>query len=290
MVGHQPTESKGTARSDLICDGLWLSSSFVCEQAGKPTPGVWLLGYDPYKKAYKGICVGSEDPSPSTMDARYDEKTKTWEFTGSGPMGAFKSTATIKDQDNIVETVTCTEGTKVTKVEITHKRAKSAVAAMDAGATVAKAPTKEHEELLKTVGEWDAVMKMSPEPGAPAMELPGTERVVPIRNGRYVWSDFKMQWQGKPFEGHALCGYDTAQKKYVTYWFESTSPTVAESSGICDSHKKAMTMTGTSRDMNGKPVTTREVTTSKDDNTRLMQMESKGEKTESFEITFKRKK
>lgn len=43
---------------------------------------------------------------PPAADARYDEKTKTWEFTGSGPMGAFKSTATIKDQDNIVETVT----------------------------------------------------------------------------------------------------------------------------------------------------------------------------------------
>jgi hypothetical protein len=288
--GGQAIESKGTQRCELICNGLWLKCAINGQHEGKPYQGLWLLGYDPTKKSYRGIWVDNNEATVSNSEGRYDEKAKTWQFTGSMPTGDFKTTVVLKDADNYVETGTCTQDGKETKMEITAKRAKGALTAEAAATTPPKPPTKEHEELLKTVGDWDATMKVSPAPGAAPVEMPGSEKVIPICDGRYVWTDFRMQWEGQPFEGHALMGYDPTQKKYVSYWFDSMNPVVSESAGTFDPSKKAVTLNGTSRDKNGKPTTTKEVCAWKDDNTRHMTMECKGEQNESFELTLKRKK
>ena len=47
-----------------------------------------------------------------------------------------------------------------------------AAAAVEATMRPAKAPTPALAELYRTLGEWDAVMTLSMEPGAPPVELP----------------------------------------------------------------------------------------------------------------------
>jgi hypothetical protein len=285
----KPTESKGTETAELICGGLFLKSVMEGECEGKQMHAMWLLGYDPFAKQYKGVCVSNHDSSPSPVTGRYDDKTKTWEFSGTNAQGPFKSTCLFKDANTMVETCVGTVDGKESKMEISRTRSKTALA-RNAAAPVAKAPSKEHEELWKTIGQWDAVLKMAPAPGAPVAEMPGSERVVPICDGHWVWSDFTMQWQGRPFEGHALAGYDPTQKKYVSYWFDSMNPVPNEAIGTYDPASKTTTLIGSARDQNGKPATSKEVTTWKDDDTRHMKMEVKGENNESFEIIFKRKK
>jgi hypothetical protein len=159
---------------------------------------------------------------------------------------------------------------------------------MDASGNGDKAPSPEHAVLLETVGDWQATFTMAPQGGAAPTEVKGTEVVVPVCGGHWIWTSFSMPWEGKPFEGHGLIGYDPAQKKYVSFWFDSMSPTAMQASGTYDPKTKTCTMTGTARDKDGKPLTTKEVTTFKDDDTRHMKMECKGAEPESFEITYKR--
>ena len=292
-------EAKGVERAELVCNGLWLKSLVTGELAGAPFAGVWVLGYDPSKKVYVGVWGCNTEPAPCQSEGRYDAKTNTWEFTGSGEMGSFKSKLVMKDADNSVETCECTDPSgKPSTMVITRKRAKAVAA--DAGAKAGKAPTKEHEELLKCVGEWEGTFKMAAQPGAAAKEPKDaketpteakcTEKVIPICEGHYLWTNYAMDFMGGPYEGHALVGYDATKKRYVSYWFDSMTPTFMASSGTLDPKTRTLTMTGTSVGHDGKPRATKEVDTWKDDNTRHMAMEMKGDNdTEGFEITLRRK-
>lgn len=292
MPGEEPTTSTATETVRLICNGLWLESTMSGEYGGQPFQGKWIMGYDPGAKQYVGVWVDVQSASPMTSHGSYDSKTKTWRFAGTGSMGDFTSTVKIDNPDSFVETCVCKDPSGVTStMEITRKRATRVAAATGASAKPVAEPSAEHAELLRAVGEWDTVMKMTMDPSAPPLVEKGTESVVAICDGRWVWTDYRQSFMGAPFEGHALMGWDSEAEKYVSFWFDSMSPTWNPSSGTYDAAKKTFTMNGTSRDPSGKPATTREVTTWKDANTRHMKMEVTGEQgTESFEITFTRRK
>ena len=105
-------------------------------------------------------------------------------------------------------------------MEITRKHPE-ANSPVDAAAMKISAPTKEHQELMRTVGLWDATIRMKMAPDAPWEEEKCTERVTAICGGKWFWSDFEGHMMGMPFEGHSLVGFDTAKSKYVSYWFDS---------------------------------------------------------------------
>ena len=125
-------------------------------------------------------------------------------------------------------------------------------------------------------------------PGVPATTDKGTERVTPILGGKWLWVDFNGQFMGTPFEGHGLYGYETAQKKYLSYWLDSCGGTIATSTGAYDEKSKTMTLHGTGIGEDGKPMTFTETITNKDADTRHMRMDCKGEKPSTMEIAYKR--
>jgi len=283
----EPIEAKGREHAELVCGGLWLKATMAGEMAGKQHEGIWLLGYDPAAKVYRGICADNQESTPTHSEGRYDPKAKTWMFSGTNSMGRFETTAVVKDDDHMVETGTCVENGKESKIEITRTRTKGAQP-KDASAGGGD-QAADNGELAKLVGRWEAVMKASPQPGAPATDMPATETVVPVCGGRYVWTDYRMKWEGQPFEGHALMGYDPAKKQYVSYWIDSMTPTASQAAGTMDTAKKALVLEGTSKDMQGKPQKTEQTFTWKDADTRVMKMECRGEQSENFEITYRRK-
>jgi hypothetical protein len=288
--GEEPMVSKGSEHAQLVCNGLWLKATSRGEFQGQPHAGLWLMGYDPHQKAYHGVCVDSHDASPAISQGRYDEKTKTWKFSGSNAKGKFDMTCVVKSPDQMTETGTCTQDGKEHKIEVTRTRAKTAQTS-EASMELQKPSGKEYEPLAKMVGQWDAVMKMAMAPGQPPQEMKGTETVVPVCGGKFLWSDFRMEFMGQPFEGHALYGYDPLQKKYVSFWIDSMHPTLSQSSGSYDAASKSITLSGKSRDHAGQPTTTKETSTWKDDNTRLFKMESTGaDGPHGFEITYTRRK
>jgi hypothetical protein len=140
------------------------------------------------------------------------------------------------------------------------------------------------------VGEWDAVVKMSMDPSQPPSEEKGTERVTSLCDGRYVWSDFRGSMMGAPMEGHCVIGYDESAKEYVSYWFDSMSPTWAKSTGRSGSDSKALSLQGRFVSPMGTPMTMKEVMTFEGNDNRQAQMEFSGEQgTQKMEISYARK-
>ncbi len=288
---EKASESKGSEHAELICNGLWLKSTVNGIYQGAPMEGVWIAGYDPHKKVYTSVWVSSceQDTGACTLTGRYDERAKSWEWNGTTPHGAMRSTLAFKDQDTTVETcyMVGLDRKETQCMEITRKRSKTA----GAKEAAAKAPklSAQQEAMLKEVGVWDATVKAMP-PGQPTTEEKATEKITAVCDGHWLWSDFNGQFMGMPFEGHALYGYDAAQGKCVSWWIDTMSPVAAQTSGAFDPAKETCTLEGSSVDENGKPIAIKEVITWKDDNTRHLQMEFKGaDGTSKLEITYKRK-
>ena len=76
-------------------------------------------------------------------------------------------------------------------------------------------PGPEHKKLQPFVGDWTFTMKMWTDPSQPPAELKGTIERKWILDGRFVQETLKSEFEGKPFEGLGLLGYDHAQKKFT---------------------------------------------------------------------------
>jgi hypothetical protein len=291
---EKPTECDLTETGELLCNGLWLKWSSDGVMGGEPCQGLWLVGYDPFGKKYTSFCLSSHESRPSELAGSHDAKTKAWSWSGECETGSITSTVTWKDADTMVEVVRMTPpgATEPQTMTITRQRSKTAAASASrsGGADpVAQADlAAEQKDLLRLVGDWDAVVKMAIDPAQPPSEEKGTDRVRSICGGRYVWSDFHGKMMGQPFEGHCVVGYDTNAKEYVSYWFDSMSPTWAKTTGNGDA--KSLTLQGRFLCPMGTPMTMNEVMTWKDADTRQAQMEFSGEQgSQKMEITYRRK-
>lgn len=290
---EKASETKGTERAELICNGLFLKSTVHGTFNGQPFEGLWVAGYDPFKKVYTSVWVDSNEGCMCTSTGTRDAAKKTWEFSGETPQGPMRSQVTFTGADTFTEKcfTKSPEGKEIAMMEVSRQRAKGAVAApVEAAAKIAKPASKELEELHKSIGEWDAIVRYKMSPDAQWTEEKGTEKVTAICGGKWLWSDFRGQMMGQPFEGHALIGYDQNKKQYVSWWIDSMGPAGMTSAGTFDAAKKGVVMTGSSICQDGSPMTSKEIHAWKDANTRVSTMEFQGkEGTMTMEITYKRK-
>lgn len=272
---EQPTESTGTDKVELVCNGLWVKWTMDGTMNGQPAQCLGLVGYDPFAKGYKSIWVSSGDEAPMLADATFDEKTSTWTFTGTCKHGAMRSVYVLKG-DTAVETVYMTPpgGTEVRSVEITRTRVKGGVP-RDALTKVAKveaaSTAKELAPLAASTGSWAATVTMAM-PGQPPTTEKGSEVVRSTCNGRWTWSDFTGQMMGMPFEGHALTGYDPDKKEYVSFWIDSLSATHAMTTGTFDPATKAFRMAGNCLCPVGERMEMQQTHTQPDADTRNLKM------------------
>ncbi|MEZ6096182.1 MAG: DUF1579 domain-containing protein [Pirellulaceae bacterium] len=98
----------------------------------------------------------------------------------------------------------------------------------------------EHEVLKKDVGTWKAEMKMWMAPEMPAQEMAG-EEVNRMVGDLWLVSDFKADFGGMPFEGHAIMGYNPEAKKYQGSWIDSMTPAAAHMEGEFDKESNTLT-------------------------------------------------
>src|SRR5690606_7022267 len=119
-------------------NGLWVKTTIdsECKANAQGFQGLWIAGYDPTTKKYRGVWVSSMDEPCSESEGTYDAATKTWTFTGSSPQGDFRSVAKIVDADTVVETcyMKTPDGNEVESMRIDRKRQKAAPAAHSTGA------------------------------------------------------------------------------------------------------------------------------------------------------------
>jgi hypothetical protein len=287
----KPTETKGSEHAELICNGLWLKSVLNGTWMGEPWQGVWIAGYDPYQKKYVSIWISSDDQEcgVSVGDGSYDPKTKSWTWTASTKMGDMRSTLAWKSADESIETcyMKGPDGAEKQCMQIVRTRAKGPIAA-ESSAKAAKPPAKEQLALHRAIGNWEASSKMVMTPGMEPNVEKATENVTPICNGRWLWTDYKSSFMGMPFEGHAIVGYDPNEKKYVSFWFDSMSPSYMRLAGECDKSGNLSTLEGTCIGETGEQVAVKETFTWKDDDNRVMVLDFQGGA--QLEITYRRKK
>ena len=138
--------------------------------------------------------------------------------------------------------------------------------------------------LKDSVGKWKAELKMFDPSGGEAGTSTGTE-VNEMIGDNWLISRFEADFQGQPFKGVGLIGYDGDAKKYINHWVDSMGATMANFSGTYDAKTKTMTMTGKDQMGEGK-----HTTLIKDAKTRVFTMYSKPDGTDDFvkvmEITY----
>ena len=150
-------------------------------------------------------------------------------------------------------------------------------------------PGKEHAELKKLEGVWDAVMKMaqSPEP------MPGVATYKMECDGMWLTSDFRMDVPGFKFQGRGTDGYDLNKKKYVGIWVDSMSSGPMIMEGTHDAATKTTTMTGEGPGQDGKPEKFKTVTKHIDPDKmhfELFMIGADGKETSAFTIDYSRRK
>jgi hypothetical protein len=293
---EEAVTATGIERAELVCNGLWLKSSIDSTFKGAPFQGIWLAGYDPFKKKYSSYWVSSDtqECGLSIMDGTYEAATKTWNWAGATPQGEMRSVYVMKGADESTETcyAKTPDGKEVKCMEIVRKRT-SGARPVPAGKTPVKlTETSVPAELAilhKDLGEWDATVKTSP-PGMPPGEDQGTETVKAVCGGRWTWSDFRGRMMGVPFEGHALAGYDPKEKKYVSLWIDSLSATAVRTSGCFDPVKKTYALGGQGLCPLGKDVKVSENISWKGDDERVAEFvfESDGQKSQ-MRINYRRR-
>ncbi len=102
-------------------------------------------------------------------------------------------------------------------------------------------PGAEHELLKERVGKWDMKITMWMAPGAPASESEGTTTLSMIMGDRYLLDRTSSSFDGMPFEGMSIVGYDNMKKKFVSIWIDNMGTGLMQSEGTYDKSTKTLT-------------------------------------------------
>ena len=154
-------------------------------------------------------------------------------------------------------------------------------------------PGPEHAVLKMDVGTWDAVVEITPAPGAPAQKAKGVEVNTLGCGGLCLISDFKADMMGTPFHGHGTTVWDAAKKAYVGSWTDSMSTGLALGQSTYDAAGKKWSGWMEGPDMSGKIVKSRAAGEWKDANTRVFTMYGPGpdgKEAQMMKITYTRRK
>ena len=143
-------------------------------------------------------------------------------------------------------------------------------------------PGKEHEELAKMEGTWDAIVKMSD-----GSESKAVAEYKMACEGMWLASSFVGEIGGQKFSGRGLDGYDPVKKEYTAVWCDSMTATPLMMTGTKDASGKVLTMTGDGGGMKFKAVTTE---VSADKQIFKMSMDMPTGEVEMMTITYTRRK
>ena len=155
-------------------------------------------------------------------------------------------------------------------------------------------PGPEHEIYKLDVGTWDAVVEMTPAPGAPPMTSKGVEVNTIGCGGLCLITEFKGEMMpGMQFEGHGISTWDAVKKKYTGSWTDSMSQGLMLGESTWDPVAKRMNGSMEGADLSGKVMKTRAVGEYRDDGTRVMTAYAPGpdgKEMQMMKITYTRRK
>jgi hypothetical protein len=173
---------------------------------------------------------------------------------------------------------------------VTAQEKKAPPAPADATGQAPNPKVAEHDALKMLAGDWDTTCKMAAMPGVPGMDKPseskGPEHTELICNGLWSKSTINGTFNGAPFQGVWLVGYDSTEKKYATIWVSNQDEPPCVGTGSYDA--KTRTWTFNSPSPMG-PVRSTIVFKDNDNSVETCFMTGKdGKETQCMEITRKR--
>jgi hypothetical protein len=155
-------------------------------------------------------------------------------------------------------------------------------------------PGDEHALLKEREGTWNMTVKMWMDPSAPPTVSEGTSVLKMIMGGRYLVDHTKSTFDGMPFEGMSVVGYDNMKKKFVSNWIDNMGTGIMSGQGTYDKSTKTLNYEMMGPDvMSGKYEKMRSVEKllSKDEwVAEMFRVLPDGKEIKSMEITYKRVK
>ncbi|MEW5876347.1 MAG: DUF1579 domain-containing protein [Candidatus Zixiibacteriota bacterium] len=156
-------------------------------------------------------------------------------------------------------------------------------------------PGKEHAELAKMVGKWDAATTMWMAPDAEPVTSTGSVVITSVLGGRWFQQNYTGDMMGMPFTGIGYLGFDKFKNQYVSTWMDDMSTMTMISYGDASPDGKTITYSGVCDDiMTGtKNKVYKSVVHNVDDNTSIFEMYDKtpeGKEYKMMEIKYTRGK
>ncbi len=79
-------------------------------------------------------------------------------------------------------------------------------------------PGEHHDHLDRLVGEWDLTIHVWQSPDGEPIEAAGSAEARWILDRRFLWTIYRTELFGRPFEAWSIEGYDNQAKEYVGTW------------------------------------------------------------------------
>ncbi len=151
-------------------------------------------------------------------------------------------------------------------------------------------PGERHEKLSEMSGTWNEIIKMWMKPGIEPIVSKAVCNVEMIFEGRYQQSRHKGDFNGMPFEGIGMTGYDNADGSYYSTWIDNMGTGIMFSKGTYDEKTGNITFYGEQMDaVSKKMMKIREVIRRSDNGDFIMEMYTTpfgGKEFQSMEITM----
>lgn len=153
-------------------------------------------------------------------------------------------------------------------------------------------PGMHHGLLEQRVGHWNHKVRIWHSPDTPPAESTGTTETKMIMGGRYLMDMSEGSFEGQPFQGLGLAGYDNLKQKYFSTWLDNMGTGIMIAEGDVDDTGRVFTYQCTySCPMTGGIKHSKTIETVVDENTWTMQMFEPGpdgKEWMSFEIVYTR--
>ncbi len=174
-------------------------------------------------------------------------------------------------------------------------RTQDSVARPEPASTAPQSPQIDpaYEVLKRREGTWDSSMELQISADRAPMVAKGVQVDRLSADGLWLISDFKSDFMGRPFHGHAITGYDPVKRKYVGVWVDSQRRHLNLVEGDYDAKTKIFTTVSQDRDEKGRTITMKQITDESDPDTRVVTFASPnigGRSIHRMVITYRRRK
>lgn len=105
-------------------------------------------------------------------------------------------------------------------------------------------PGENHKLLERLVGKWNLTVKYRMNAESPVVESMGTCTRKWILGKRFILEEFDGGNLALPFQGLAIYGYDSFEKKYTCAWIDTTNTAITTSLGVCADECRRIDFTG----------------------------------------------